>query len=147
MTIVPVTSERLGFRNILCPSSHQVGQGSLGVSHQAKSRALADEYGDIEPHLWAGIGRARSGCGAARVGSTDQVPGEIEACRKMGIRAFLVSGDPHLDETKPFGTKVLPQLKTCSLPHEYGRVPLEMPATPLKVWRAIQDAKAKNAGR
>ena len=30
MTIVPVTSERLGFRNILCPSSHQVGQGSLG---------------------------------------------------------------------------------------------------------------------
>ncbi|MBI1219574.1 MAG: LLM class flavin-dependent oxidoreductase [Rhodobacteraceae bacterium] len=105
--------------------------GSLGVSHQAKARELADKYGYIEPHLWTGIGRARSGCGAALVGSTDQVLSEIEAYQKMGIRAFIFSGYPHLDEAKHFGTKVLPQLKTCSLPHEYGRVPVETPATPL----------------
>ena len=30
---------------------------------------------------------------------------------------------------------------------EFGVEHIEMPATPLKVWRAIQDAKAKNAGR
>lgn len=47
--------------------------GSLGVSHQAASRELADKYGYIEPNLWTGVGRARSGCGAALVGSTDQV--------------------------------------------------------------------------
>ena len=35
---------------------------------------------------------------------------------KMGIRAFIFSGYPHLDECRHFGTKVLPQLKTCSLP-------------------------------
>lgn len=29
------------------------------------------------------------------------------------------------------GPKVLPQPKTCSLPHAYGRVPAETPATPL----------------
>jgi len=29
--------------------------------------------GYIEPQLWTGIGRARSGCGAALVGSVDQV--------------------------------------------------------------------------
>ena len=83
---------------------------SLGVAHQA---------------------RARSGCGAALVGSVDQVLTEIEAYRKMGIRAFIFSGYPHLDEAEYFGSKVLPHLKTCSLPHAYGRVPNEIPATPL----------------
>ncbi|KPP88062.1 MAG: alkanesulfonate monooxygenase SsuD [Rhodobacteraceae bacterium HLUCCA08] len=105
--------------------------GSLGVSHQARARELADQFGYVEPHLWTGVGRARSGCGAALVGSTDQVLSEIEAYRKMGIRAFIFSGYPHLDECKHFGEKVLPHLKTCSLPDEYGRVPATMPATPL----------------
>lgn len=106
---------------------------SLGVSHQAKARELADKFGYIEPHLWTGVGRARSGCGAALVGSTDQVLSEIEEYRKMGIRAFIFSGYPHLDECKSFGSRVLPQLKTCSLPQAYGRVPAETPATPLGV--------------
>lgn len=104
---------------------------SLGVAHQARTRELADKFGYVEPHLWTGIGRARSGCGAALVGSTDQVLSELEAYRKMGIRAFILSGYPHLDEAEHFGSKVLPHLKTCSLPHEYGRVPSETPATPL----------------
>jgi alkanesulfonate monooxygenase len=56
---------------------------------------------------------------------------EIEAYRKMGIRAFIFSGYPHLDECVSVGRRVLPELKTCSLPHAYGRVPAETPATPL----------------
>ena len=104
---------------------------SLGVSHQAKNRDLADEFGYAEPYLWTGIGRARSGCGAAIVGSTDQVLSELEAYQKMGIRAFILSGYPHIDECKHFGTKVLPNMKTCSLPHAYGRVPSKTPMTPL----------------
>ncbi|MDG1530548.1 MAG: LLM class flavin-dependent oxidoreductase [Paracoccaceae bacterium] len=106
---------------------------SLGVSHQAKNRDLADMEGFIEPHLWTGVGRARSGCGAALVGSADQVLSEIEAYQKMGIRAFIFSGYPHLDECEHFGRLVLPHLKTCSLPHAYGRVPSQPPATPLAV--------------
>ncbi len=105
--------------------------GSLGVSHQAKNRELADMEGFIEPHLWTGVGRARSGCGAALVGSTDQVLSELESYQKMGMRAFVLSGYPHIDECKHFGQRVLPQLKTCSLPHAYGRVPAETPLTPL----------------
>ena len=104
---------------------------SLGVAHQAKARELADKFGYVEPHLWTGVGRARSGCGAALVGSTDQVLSEIEAYQKMGIRAFIFSGYPHIDECKSFGSRVLPELKTCSLPHAYGRVPDKTPATPL----------------
>ena len=107
--------------------------GSLGVSRQARNRELADMEGFIEPHLWTGVGRARSGCGAALVGSADQVLSEIEEYKKMGMRAFIFSGYPHLDECDHFGKLVMPELKTCSLPHEYGRVPAKTPDTPLGV--------------
>ncbi|MEC8261853.1 MAG: alkanesulfonate monooxygenase, partial [Pseudomonadota bacterium] len=93
---------------------------SLGVAKQARNRELADMDGFIEPRLWTGVGRARSGCGAALVGSADQILSEIDAYRKMGMRSFI-------------GKLVLPELKTCSLPHEYGRVPAATPATPLGV--------------
>lgn len=104
---------------------------SLGVAHQARARELADQFGYVEPMLWTGIGRARSGCGAALVGSADQVLTRLEEYRKMGIRAFIFSGYPHLDEAEQFGARVMPELKTCSLPQAYGRVPAETPATPL----------------
>ena len=104
---------------------------SLGVAHQAKNRDLADMEGFVEPHLWTGVGRARSGCGAAIVGSTDQVLSELEAYQKMGIRAFILSGYPHMEECEHFGTRVMPQLNTCSLPQAYGRQPNTNPLTPL----------------
>jgi alkanesulfonate monooxygenase len=104
---------------------------SLGVSHQAKARELADKFGYVEPHLWTGVGRARSGCGAALVGSADQVLSELETYQKMGMRSFILSGYPHIEECKSFGSRVLPHMKTVSLPHAYGRVPAELPATPL----------------
>ena len=106
---------------------------SLGVSHQAKNRDVADNDGFIEPHLWTGVGRARSGCGAALVGSTDQVLSKLEAYQKMGMRAFVLSGYPHVDEAKHFGARVMPHLNTVSLSHAYGRVPASTPPTPLGI--------------
>lgn len=105
--------------------------GSLGVSRQARNRELADLEGYIEPNLWTGIGRARSGCGAAIVGSTDQVLTKLEELQKMGVRAFILSGYPHIDEAEHFGSRVLPQMKTCKLNRVWGRVPDSAPATPL----------------
>jgi alkanesulfonate monooxygenase len=110
---------------------------SLGVARQARNRDLADMDGFIEPHLWTGVGRARSGCGAALVGSADQILSEIEAYKKMGMRAFIFSGYPHLEECDYVGKLVLPELETCSLPHEYGRVPASTPATPLGVGERV----------
>lgn len=104
---------------------------SFGVSLQARNRENSDDEGFVEPHLWTGIGRARSGCGAAVVGSVDQVLSKLERYRKMGIRAFIFSGYPHLDECEIFGQKVLPHLKTLSLPQHYGRIPPSTPNTPL----------------
>ncbi len=106
---------------------------TLGVSFQKEQRKQADDGGYVEPHLWTGISRARSGCGAALVGSVDQVMDKIERYRKMGIRSFIFSGYPHIEECEIFGKKVLPHLETVSLPEAYGRVPSAVPATPLGV--------------
>ncbi len=104
---------------------------SLGVSLQSGLRNEADDEGYAEPHLWTGIGRARSGCGAALVGTPDQIIAKIEHYKAMGIRSFIFSGYPHLQECELFGKLVLPQLETISLPQEQGRIPKDKPLTPL----------------
>lgn len=104
---------------------------SFGVSKQAALRQSADRDGFVEDHLWTGIGRARSGCGAAVVGTPDQVYAKLMRYHDMGIRAFILSGYPHLDEARQFGRLVMPHLDTVSLPHAYGRVPDTTPPTPL----------------
>lgn len=104
---------------------------TLGVALQAQARERADEEGYAEPHLWTGIGRARSGCGAALVGNPDQIVAKIRRYMDMGIRSFIFSGYPHLDECRLFAEYVLPQLETVSLPQAQGRIPVATPATPL----------------
>lgn len=104
---------------------------TLGVALQAEARAKADREGYLEPHLWTGIGRARSGCGMALVGSPEQIIAKLKRYMDMGIRAFILSGYPHLDACERFGELVLPELKTVSLPEVYGRIPKAEPLTPL----------------
>lgn len=104
---------------------------SYGVSRQTAVREQADDEGFVEDHLWTGIGRARSGCGAAIVGDPDQVLAKIQRYMDMGIRAFIFSGYPHLDECNIFGRYVLPRIKTFSMPLVQGRQPAGMPDTPL----------------
>jgi alkanesulfonate monooxygenase len=83
---------------------------SVGVRRQAELRDDADNDGFVEEHLWTGIGRARSGCGAAIVGEADQVVAKLNAYRALGIEAFILSGYPHLDECERFAKLVLPRL-------------------------------------
>jgi alkanesulfonate monooxygenase len=71
--------------------------------------------GYLEDNLWTGIGRARSGCGAAIVGDPDQVLAKINAYRDVGIEAFILSGYPHINECDMFARYVLPKL-------EHGRL-------------------------
>jgi alkanesulfonate monooxygenase len=80
---------------------------SAGVTRQAELRADADTDGFVEEHLWTGIGRARSGCGAAIVGDPDQVRAKLDAYRDLGIDSFILSGYPHREEAERFGRLVL----------------------------------------
>ncbi len=104
---------------------------SYGVARQAETREKADSEGYAEEILWTGIGRARSGCGAALVGTPDQIVKKIHRYMDMGIRSFIFSGYPHFEECQLFAKHVMPQLKTISLPEELGRIPKEAPMSPL----------------
>lgn len=104
---------------------------SLGVSKQASLREKADQEYYAEPHLWTGIGLARSGCGAAIVGNPEQVYNKIKSYMDMGINAFILSGYPHKKECELFAKYVLPKLKNIHLPEILGRVPKTTPNTPL----------------
>ncbi|MEL7372350.1 MAG: LLM class flavin-dependent oxidoreductase, partial [Myxococcota bacterium] len=84
---------------------------SVGVSRQAALREDADDDGFAEPNLWTGIGRARSGAGAAIVGDPDQVVAKLQAYRAVGIDAFILSGYPHLAECDLVAQHVLPNIE------------------------------------
>ncbi len=88
---------------------------SVGVSRQSELREAADDEGYAEPNLWTGVGRARSGAGAAIVGDPDQVRDKILAYRDVGIEAFILSGYTHLDECDRFAKYVLPELEHAPL--------------------------------
>ena len=83
---------------------------SVGVRRQAELRDAATDDGFVEPNLWTGIGRARSGCGAAIVGDPDQVLAKLLRYRALGIDTFILSGYPHADECDRFAEHVLPRL-------------------------------------
>ena len=83
---------------------------SYGVRRQAELRAGAGHDGYAEDNLWTGIGRARSGCGAAVVGDPDQVLAKLNAYRALGMEAFILSGYPHAAEADLFARHVLPKL-------------------------------------
>jgi alkanesulfonate monooxygenase len=83
---------------------------SVGVARQAELRESADSDGYIERHLWAGVGRARSGAGVAIVGDPDQVAGKITELADAGISSFILSGYPHLEECDLFAKYVMPRV-------------------------------------
>jgi len=88
---------------------------SVGVGRQGELREASDEDGYVEPNLWTGIGRARSGCGAAIVGDPEQVLAKLRRYAELGIDAFILSGYPHLDECRRFGELVLRELDHAPL--------------------------------
>ena len=75
----------------------------------------ADDDGYAEPNLWTGIGRARSGAGAALVGDPDQIVARINAYRDVGIDAFILSGYPHIDECNLVAEHILPRIEHAPL--------------------------------
>lgn len=88
---------------------------SVGVQRQAALRESATDDGYAEDHLWTGIGRARSGAGAAIVGDPDQVLAKLQAYEEAGIGAFILSGYPHREECDLFAEHVLPRMNHSAL--------------------------------
>lgn len=95
--------------------NRSLDSNSHGVRRQAELRASAGHDGYAEDNLWTGIGRARSGCGAAIVGDPDQVLAKLNAYRALGMDAFVLSGYPHAAEADLFARHVLPRLDHAPL--------------------------------
>jgi len=95
--------------------SRSLDSASVGVQRQAALRESATDDGYAEDHLWTGIGRARSGAGAAIVGDPDQVLAKLQAYEEAGIGAFILSGYPHRDECDLFAEHVLPRMNHSPL--------------------------------
>jgi alkanesulfonate monooxygenase len=104
---------------------------SAGVMRQDELRKNADPDDFVEPMLWTGIGRARSGCGGALVGTPAQILEKLNKYMDMGIRSFILSGYPLIEECELFGKLVLPHLPNVKLSVEQGRTPSKTPVTPL----------------
>jgi alkanesulfonate monooxygenase len=83
---------------------------SKGNQRQRELRDAANDEGYAEPNLWTGIGRARSGAGAAIVGDPDQVLAKLRAYQELGMESFILSGYPHAAEGDLFARHVLPRL-------------------------------------
>jgi alkanesulfonate monooxygenase len=96
---------------------------SAGVLRQDEVRnTMADGDDFVEPHLWMGIGRARSGCGGAIVGNPEQVLDKLHQYMQLGIRAFILSGYPLMEEARHFSKWVLPHLPNVKLNVLQGRI-------------------------
>lgn len=95
--------------------SKSLDSASVGVQRQAALRELATKDGYAEDHLWTGIGRARSGAGAAIVGDPDQVLEKLQTYEQVGIGAFILSGYPHREECDLFAKHVLPRMNHSAL--------------------------------
>ncbi len=91
--------------------ARSLDSNSAGVQAQAALRESANDDGYAEAGLWTGIGRARSGCGAAVVGDPDQVLAKLNDYRDLGIEAFILSGYPHAAEADLFARHVLPNIE------------------------------------
>ncbi|MGI9608198.1 MAG: LLM class flavin-dependent oxidoreductase [Acidimicrobiales bacterium] len=83
---------------------------SAGVARQNELRDASEGDGFVEANLWTGVGRARSGAGAAIVGDPDQVLAKLHAYRDVGVGAFILSGYTHTAEANLFATHVLPNI-------------------------------------
>ncbi|NQY55649.1 MAG: LLM class flavin-dependent oxidoreductase [Ilumatobacteraceae bacterium] len=88
---------------------------SAGVARQNELRDSSSDDGFVEEALWTGVGRARSGAGAAIVGDPDQVAAKLRAYMDVGVSAFILSGYTHIAENDLVAQYVLPQLEHAPL--------------------------------
>lgn len=84
---------------------------SAGVAGQNALRDASQDDGFVEENLWTGVGRARSGAGAAIVGDPDQVLAKLRAYQEVGVGAFILSGYTHTAEADLFAKYVLSKME------------------------------------
>ncbi|MFD4440307.1 LLM class flavin-dependent oxidoreductase [Nocardia sp. NPDC058519] len=75
---------------------------------------------EVQPNVWAGFSLIRGGPAFGLVGSYEQVAQRLDELIGLGVDAFILAGNPHLEEAYRVGEEVLPLL---------GRSRLTTPST------------------
>lgn len=86
-----------------------VGQERQTALHGGRRPARARDL-EIYPNLWSGFGLLRHGPGLALVGGPESVAARILEYRQLGVEAFIVSGNPLIEEAHRFADQVMPLL-------------------------------------
>jgi alkanesulfonate monooxygenase len=121
------------------PADVERVQASLARSESEGQRRMLSLHGGksgellVAPNLWAGVGLVRGGAGTALVGSHAEVAERLAEYAQLGIRHFILSGYPHLEEAYWFGEGVLPLLERMRLWKHPHRRAQPRSATPFAV--------------
>lgn len=86
-----------------------VGQDRQTALHGGKRPTQARDL-EIYPNLWSGFGLLRHGPGLAVVGSPRAVADRLLEYHALGVEAFIVSGNPLIEEAHRFADQVMPLL-------------------------------------
>jgi len=81
------------------------GQRRMAALHSGDQSRLV-----IGPNLWAGVGLVRGGAGTALVGDPEQVAARIREYAGLGLKTFILSGYPHLEEAHRVAELLFPVL-------------------------------------
>lgn len=76
--------------------------------------AVADEVGWLNRNLWAGLVPFYGSSSITLVGSPEELASAFLAYKEIGIRQFIISGWPKLEEMMIFGRDVIPLVQSSS---------------------------------
>ncbi|WP_280243913.1 LLM class flavin-dependent oxidoreductase, partial [Nocardia abscessus] len=65
---------------------------------------------EVQPNVWCGFSLIRGGPAFGLVGSYEQVAQRLDELIDLGVDAFILAGNPHLEEAYRVGEEVLPLL-------------------------------------
>lgn len=91
----------------------QKGLAKFDSEGQMRMASLVQGSGvnlEVSPNLWAGIGLVRSGAGTALVGNAETVAQRMLEYADLGIKSFILSGYPHLEEAYRVAELLFPLL-------------------------------------